>query len=386
MAGPWFGPNNLARWWLFEGSGQWATVYRMQNECNFDAQIRAAQALRLHHANRVEHHPLLFLWADGKAHVILAGGDSFTKKSPGAMVGHCCGKNCGSVLQRFRGAEVAMAGIEVRPRLTGVFHEIPSERLIPDHGVHGVLRVSQCTLNGMVSVLREHGGMFPPLAVKLVQDSINGARMVVRTARPARWGSEKANKKRPKRINFGATVLFLRVRLWLPLLQKVETIIGGHQVGGPPWVDVCRDQLQAFTSMANVAWNRDFVSGHEQRAPLQQHFTVGARRLALWWTKTLWTHMWMDHMFAYLCRWGNLARFNCFALEGSHVRLKRLPRNIEAVSLLYNKSGLQRVVDNHTLDEHLRKEGWKVTSGAVTKQLGYQRRCMAWSRAWRERK
>ena len=56
------------------------------------------------------------------------------------------------------------------------------------------------------------------------------------------------------------------------------------------------------------------------------------------------------------------------------------------ISLLHNKSGLQRVVDNHTLDNHLPNAGWEVTSRAVTKQRGNQRPCMAWSRARRERK
>ena len=71
------------------------------------------------------------------------------------------------------------------------------------------------------------------------------------------------------RIKSGAAVHFVRVRLWLPLLQKVGTIIGGHQVGGRPWLDVCRDWWEAFTAMANVAWKREFVNGHEQRALLQ---------------------------------------------------------------------------------------------------------------------
>ena len=124
---------------------------------------------------------------------------------------------------------------------------------IPDYGAHGVLRVSHCALNGMVSVLREHGGMSRPLAAKLARDSVNGARKVARTARPGRWGYEKANKKGQIHIELGAAVHFVRVRLWLPLLQKVGTIIGGHQVGGRPWVDVCRDWWEAFTAMANVA-------------------------------------------------------------------------------------------------------------------------------------
>ena len=41
---------------------------------------------------------------------------------------------------------------------------------------------------------------------------------------------------------------------------------------------------------------------------------MGARHLALGWSKTLWAHMSIDQMFAYLCRRGTLARFNCFAL------------------------------------------------------------------------
>ena len=184
MAGPWSGPNDLASWWLYEGSEQWAMVYRMQTECNFDAKIRAAQPLPLPHAYGVERQPWLCRRADGKAHVILAGGGSFTKKDPGAMVCHCCGKNRETVLQQFGGAKVAMAGIEGRPRLTAVFRDIPSERRIPYYGGHGVLRVSHCAANGMVGVLREHGGMWRPSTAKVVRDSINGAQKVARTARP----------------------------------------------------------------------------------------------------------------------------------------------------------------------------------------------------------
>ena len=245
-----------------------------------------------------------------------------------------------------------MAAIQGQLRLTGVFRDIPSERSIPDYGAHGVLRVSHCALNGMVSVLREHGGMSRPSAAKIMQDSVNGARKVARTARPGRWGSEKANNKGQIRIELGAAVHFVKVRLWL---QKVGTIIGGHHVGGRPGVGVCRDWWEAFTAMANVAWKRDFVSGHEQRALLQQQLTMAARHLAVGWSKTLCKHMWMDHMFAYLCRCGTLARFNCFALEGSHVRLQGLLSNSGAVSLLHKKSRLHCVVHNHTLLDHLRK-------------------------------
>ena len=92
--------------------------------------------------------------------------------------------------------------------------------------------------------------------------------------------------------------------------------------------------------------------------------------------------MWIDHMYAYVAQWGTIAKFSFYALEGSHMRLKRLLRNSGGVSLLR----LQCVVDNHTLDDNVRKEGWEVESRAATKKRGFQRPCKTWSRAWRERK
>ena len=37
---------------------------------------------------------------------------------------------------------------------------------------------------------------------------------------------------------------------------------------------------------------------------------MGARHLDLGWGKTLWTHMWIDHMYAYVAQWGTIARFS----------------------------------------------------------------------------
>ena len=71
----------------------WATMYNMQSECDLDTRLRAATALRLPHEDGLAHSALFFVRADGKAHIMLAGGDGFTKKRPGAMVCHCCGAN-----------------------------------------------------------------------------------------------------------------------------------------------------------------------------------------------------------------------------------------------------------------------------------------------------
>ena len=98
--------------------------------------------------------------------------------------------------------------------------------------------------------------------------------------------------------------------------------------------------------------------------------------------------MWIDHIYVYVAHGETIARFSCFALDGNHVGLKRLLRKRWwcGLSLLNDEFGLQCVVNNHTLDDNLRREGWEVESRAVTKQTVFQRLCMTWSPTARERK
>ena len=327
VSAPGCGPTQLASWWLFEASETRATVYNMQSECDFDTQLRAATALQMPHADGVARSPLFFVRADGKAHIMLAGGGGFNKKSPGAMVCYCCGANRGTALRKFGGQEVALEGIKGHVRLTGVFRDIPADRRVPDFGAHGVMRVAIAGVNGIVRVLVTHGGVSRKSAATMVQGVLNGARKVARKVQPRKWGADKANAKGQVRIELGAAAHFVKARLWGPLLQLVAVVIENQQVGGRPWVDECTEWWEALAAMAEVAWKDDFLSGAEQRALLQRQVTMGARHLNLGWGKTLWTHMWIDHMYAYVARCGTIAKFSCFALEVGHVRLKRLLRN-----------------------------------------------------------
>ena len=162
----------------------------------------------------------------------------------------------------------------------------------------------------------------------MVQGVVIGARKVVRTLRPGGCGAEKANAKEQVRIELGAVAHFVKAKLWGPLLPLVAPMIGGHQVGGRPWADVCRELWETSAAKSNVVCKDDFLSGPQQRALLQQPLTMGARHLALAWGKTLWTHMWIHHMHVHVAQWGTMASFSCFALEGSHVRLKRLTNRL----------------------------------------------------------
>ena len=55
---------------------------------------------------------------------------------------------------------------------------------------------------------------------------------------------------------------------------------------------------------------------------------------------------------------------SCFAMEGSHQRLKRTLRNSGGLSLLRGRLGVQVVVHNHTIDDSLAANGWDATKRA----------------------
>ena len=88
--------------------------------------------------------------------------------------------------------------------------------------------------------------------------------------------------------------------------------IGGHRVGGMEWVPVRHEWRQAFTSMSKAAWREDIPSGQEHLRLFEDERTMGVKHITHGWSKTLWTHMWIHHMYAYVAKWGTFARFSCF--------------------------------------------------------------------------
>ena len=68
--------------------------------------------------------------------------------------------------------------------------------------------------------------------------------------------------------------------------------------------------------MCKAAWKEDSLNGQEKE-PLFRHMrTMGVKHVTLGWSKTLWTRMWIEHMYAYVVKRGTLARCTCFSLEG----------------------------------------------------------------------
>ena len=91
---------------------------------------------------------------------------------------------------------------------------------------------------------------------------------------------------------------------------------------------------------------------------------MGATHNELQWGKLLWTHLWIDHMYYFAKKWRILSKFSCFAMEGSHRRLKSMLRNSGGLSLLRGRLGVQVVVDNHTIDDSLWLHGWDESTRA----------------------
>ena len=98
----------------------------------------------------------------------------------------------------------------------------------------------------------------------------------------------------------------------------------------------------------SASWQTGWLSGgHTGRLP-ECSTGMGKAHLVLQWPKLLWSHLWTDHMYFFAHKWRFLSTFSCFAMEGSHRGLKRMPRDSGSLSLLRGCLGVQVVVDKHT--------------------------------------
>ena len=91
---------------------------------------------------------------------------------------------------------------------------------------------------------------------------------------------------------------------------------------------------------------------------------MGTAHNELQWGKVLWTHLRIDRMYFFAKKWRIVSQFSCFAMDGSHRRLKRMLRYSGGLSVLRGRPGVQVVVDNHTMDDSLAAHGWDATKRA----------------------
>ena len=81
---------------------------------------------------------------------------------------------------------------------------------------------------------------------------------------------------------------------------------------------------------------------------------MGTAHNELWWCKPLWTHLWIDHMFFFLCKEvENLVNLLLLYHGEESPELKRMLPNSGHLSLLQGRLGVQVVVDKHIIDDSL---------------------------------
>ena len=205
-----------------------------------------------------------------------------------------------------------------------------------------------------------------------MQRWLDVARIGSRSTSASSLNAKDANDGGKFRLEASAAVYWMQKKVWARLVDELVGLRGmaEHTVeGGERWEDVCCRWWGAFLEACGIVWQTKMLSGKVLRLLFNSCQVMGVCHRLLGFKVTLWAHLWVDHMHAYACLWRTLARFGCFAVEGSHRRLKRMLRNSGGVSLLHGRNGLQVVVDNHTIDDSLLGYGWDVNNRAGRPQV-----------------
>ena len=64
-------PDQLASRWLLGASEEWATLYAAAQEVDFDQQQWGAKGVVFQYTSGADRQTLLFLCADGRAHILM---------------------------------------------------------------------------------------------------------------------------------------------------------------------------------------------------------------------------------------------------------------------------------------------------------------------------
>ena len=162
------------------------------------------------------------------------------------------------------------------------------------------------------------------------------------------------------RMEIGAGVYFMKHRHWEGLLGKVQ--LGEDHQG---WV---RKWFEAFDTTCQAAWKGSFHSSDQVAHVKVALESMGAMHSKLGWAFTLWVHLWVDHLWAYLQEHRILSTFSCFRMEGSHRVLKARLKNSMGTKVKGDRVGLQGVVDKATLCDSLYKRGYDVRKRTLRTQ------------------
>ena len=294
-------PNQLSSWWLLGGSEKWETFYAASQEIDFDDDLRKAATVSFKDTAGNHRQSLFFLCADGKAQVLMAGCQNWKAETPGATVCWVCMRNRSLCLATFGTASAIDGNWESAVAINDIYRTITSGRRVPDYGLHGVLRVLLCAVNGTRDLVVQLTGKAPATVARtMLQPVLDEARLAARTCTRASSSNNKVNSKGKVRMECVAAIDFMRNRGWEKIIDACleQPSVRQHQVGGKSWESVCKTWWENFASMCVYAWRSAWFSGANLGRLRNHSIAMGAAHNELQWGKLLWTHLWIDHMYS----------------------------------------------------------------------------------------
>ena len=113
------------------------------------------------------------------------------------------------------------------------YRTITSDRRVPDYGLHGVLRVLLCDINGTRDLVVPMTGRTPATVARtMLQPVLDEARLAARTCTRASLNNDKANSKGKLRMECAAAIHFMRNRGWEKIIDAClqHPSVRQHQV------------------------------------------------------------------------------------------------------------------------------------------------------------
>ena len=202
-----------------------------------------------------------------------------SSESPAATVCWVCMRNRALCLATFGTASAIDGNWEGAVAIGAIYRTITSDRRVPNYGLHGVLRVPLCGINGTQDLVVQLTRKAPAtVACTMLQPVLDEARLAARTCTRASLNNDKANSKGKVRMECVAAIHFMRNRGWEKIIDACleQPSVRQHQVGGKSSESVCKTWWENFASMCVYAWRSAWFSGADMGRLRNHSIAMGA--------------------------------------------------------------------------------------------------------------
>ena len=143
----------------------------------------------------------------------MANCNNWKAEAPQAMVSWVCGCNRAQCLANFGSEDTIDGRWDVVLPIGATYRHIAADGLIPDYGLHGVLRVTICGISGMHDEVAAATGKSAAVLLRyFFHPILDVARIQAKTVTKGRLNNDKANGKGKVKLECAAAVQCMRTR------------------------------------------------------------------------------------------------------------------------------------------------------------------------------